>query len=182
MYKKKIYIDTENINTYEWLETLEILPKDELILVTSKNTLNISVKNMFKIINSGINVIEEESITGTPNLLDMHLLSIIFMDIGSCLYSGNEYIIVSKDNAFSKIVNVMRKRIPQDSNIKINIINPTNRSTDIKINELEIAISDYEIYLEFKEKYKTLQSIHQNLKNEYGETGVEIYRKYKNLK
>lgn len=167
---KKIFIDTENVQNYNCLKSLNLTEEDEIFLFFSQNTKSIKVESLNLIFSFGCRVKSMLLKVRGNNSLDFHIITNLALN-HSTKY---DYYIVSNDKEYESSVD-------QFNLLGYNNVYALNWSkVDEKQNNSSLANKNDE--LEIKRIYKSSKNkseFHNKLCEKFGMEGQKLYKKYK---
>lgn len=140
---KKLFIDTENISNYSFLEKLNLLETDEITLFTSNNSKGLNGVNLHYLVNSNAKI---ESIflkTEGKNSLDFqmitHLGFVSAKDEENGVRNKCDYIIVSGDKGFLNCISYFEQQFKYNNIYLIDDLNLENYlSRDVLVKEKKL--------------------------------------------
>lgn len=167
---KKIFIDTENIQNYSCLKSLNLTEKDEIILSFSQNTKSLKVKSLDLMLFFGCKIRSILVKVRGNNSLDFHVITNLCLNHST----ENEYYIVSNDKEYESSIDQFK--LLGHSNV--HILNWSK--SDVSKNGLN-SVNDND-KLEIKRIYKSSKNksdFHNKLCQRFGMKGQKIYKQFK---
>lgn len=177
------YIDSENVQQYNFIEELNVGADDKIIMLVSNKSQKISIKDLERFTSCKAKIEYEPVYTGYKNAMDFQLVTNLTLTVANNNANEDSYIIVSNDNDF----NLPIKYLKNKTNVDISVL-----KTDINTPEKhEEAINNKEVkenkglnidkdIIAIMRKVKDLSKLHNELKNKYGdEKGRKIYKEVK---
>ena len=165
---KKIYIDTENVTSYDCLKKIEIGNTDEIILFLTDKSKPLKPEYLNSIHSFGCIIKTYMIKAEKSNALDFYIVS----HLGFNYSKDNKHFIVSNDKDFKDVLNCYNM-FGYDN---INVVNESwvnDSQDDIVHNKSDIK--------KISENSKTVRDFHNNIVKFYGKKGVALYHKYKGI-
>ena len=173
---KYLFIDTENLQQYNFLDDMQLCDKDKIVMLVSENTNNIRAEDLKRFTDCKAEIQYEQVYTGDPNALDFQLIINLVLTIATNQAHNIEYFIVSNDNDFELPLKYLIDRT--GANIQI-LKTKTNQIFDEAMDIYTHLNLDKKV-LKVIKKSETLSQLHNNLNNLLGsEKGKEIYKEIK---
>lgn len=176
---KYFFIDTENIQQYNFLEDMKLCDDDKIVMFISDNTNNIRTEDLKRFTECKAKIQYEHVYTGKRNSLDFQLIINLVLTIATNQALNVEYFIVSNDNDFE----LPLRYLIDKTGANIQILKTETNQLDMTIDK------DMEMYnnlnldkkvLKVIKKSETLSQLHNNLNNLLGsEKGKELYQEIK---
>lgn len=175
---KYIFIDTENVQQYNFIENIKLSENDKIVMLISENTKNIKPEDL-KIFTACKAEIQYEHVyIGERNALDFQLIINLALTIATNQTENIEYFIVSNDKDFE----LPAKYLIDKTKANIQILKTaTNQLESFDISEeLYNKLNLNKKVLKVIKNSETLSELHNNLNNLLGsEKGKEIYKEIK---
>lgn len=178
------YIDSENVQQYNFIEELSIGANDKIIMLVSDKSQKIRIKDLERFTYCKAKIEYEHVYTGAKNAMDFQLVTNLALTVSNNNSNENSYIVVSNDNDFNLPIEYLKNKTKADISIL---------KTDINIHEKHEELTNHKEVKENKNlnidkdviaimrKAKDLSKLHNELKNKYGnEKGRKIYIEVKN--
>lgn len=173
---KYLFIDTENLQQYNFLENMQLCNKDKIIMLVSENTNNIRAEDLKRFTDCKAEIQYEQVYTGDPNALDFQLIINLVLTIATNQSTDIEYYIVSNDNDFELPIKYLIDKT--QANLQI-LKTETNQLFDTSMDIYTQLNLDKKV-LKVIKKSETLSQLHNNLNNLLGsEKGKELYKEIK---
>ena len=185
---KKVYVDTENIATYNFLKKMGLTEEDEIILFLSKrsnhiNPMNLDILLNCKAMKKTVFVEAEEK-----NAMDFQIVTYL----GLVYSKENSYYIVSNDKGYSSAVDCFVKQFGYTNVYLLTEKISVNDVKDVKderivgkeaIPVIENIERSYGIgkkkVIDLIKKADDCRKLHNDLVREYGQQGKEMYQLFK---
>lgn len=156
--KRYFYIDTENVQNYEFLKNWDLTFDDTVIFFISPNSRNIKFAELKPFLNTYTNFIFEEAIVGEKNAMDYQIVINLAFNINKNL--DDIHYIVSDDCGFKTSMEYI------------------NKSFDKRI--VYMIKPNIDTHLWNLVKTKNLSDYHNAVVKTYGEsTKIQVYLTYK---
>lgn len=175
---KKIFIDTENVQNYNCLKSLNLTEKDEIILFFSQNIKSFKVDDLNLILSFGCKIKSILVKVRGNNSLDFHIITNLCLNYST----ENKYYIVSNDKGYKSSIDQFS--LLGYSNVHIlkwsNSKSKSKSKSKINQNDLSLVNNDEE--LEIKKIYKSSKNkcdFHTKLCKRFGMKGQKIYKQFK---
>lgn len=155
------YVDTENVQTYTFLEDWEVNGSDKVIMFISENSKNIKVVDLQRFTNCDAIIECEDSKTGEKNAMDFQIVASLSLNVAKqeTVEEVSHYI-VSNDNGFK----IATEYLKEKTGVSIEII---KSEVDREVNELI-------------KKCTSLSDFNKEINALYGhEMGRNVYWTYK---
>lgn len=163
---KKIYIDTENVTSYDCLKKIEISNKDEIILFLTDKSKPLKPEYLNSIHSFGCAIKTYMIKAEKSNALDFYIVS----HLGLNYSKEDDFFIISNDKDFDDVLNCYNM-------FGHNNVNVINEHWEGK--SLDDASCDELGLKRILKESKNLSDFHANLVKLYGKNGAPLYRKYK---
>lgn len=185
---KKVYVDTENIATYNFLKKMDLTEEDEIILFLSKrsnhiNPMNLDILLNCKAMKKTVFVEAEEK-----NAMDFQIVTYL----GLVYSKENSYYIISNDKGYSSAVDCFVKQFGYTNVYLLPEKFSVNDVKDVKderivgkeaIPVIENIERSYGIgkkkVIDLIKKADDCRKLHNDLVREYGQQGKEMYQLFK---
>lgn len=112
------YIDTENVQTFTFINNWNISKEDTIVLFQSPNSKNLKFEDFKRFIGTGAQFICEEVTYAEKNAMDFLILASLLIRATDC--GGNHYI-VSDDTGFKTAIDYLISKKP----VNIYLIKPS---------------------------------------------------------
>ena len=177
---KYFFVDTENVQQYNFIDDFNLLNKDKIVMFMSKKSKSIRAEDLRRFTQCNAKIEYEDVNTGENNALDFQLIADLSLVIATNKSTNTEYFIVSNDNDFK----IPMEYLIHKTNANIQIL-----KTDTKQSTKTQEKIDTTIYSKFNldkktldiiQDSKTLGELHNNLNNLLGkEKGRNLYKDIK---
>ena len=105
------YVDTENVQTYTFLEDWNVNSSDRVIMFVSTNSKNIKVADLQRFTNCSATIEYEDAKTGEKNAMDFQMVACLGLYIAKQKSSDEcSHYIVSNDNGFKMPVEYLKEK------------------------------------------------------------------------
>lgn len=167
---KKIFVDTENVQNYNCLKSLNLTEKDEIILFFSQNTKSFKVNDLNLICSFKCKIKSMLVKVRGNNSLDFHIITNLCLNYST----EDEYYIVSNDKGYESSIDQFN--LLGYSNVHILNWSKSNVSKN------DSSLADNNDELEIKRIYKSSKNksdFHNKLCKRFGMEGQKIYKQFK---
>lgn len=179
---KYFFIDTENVQQYDFLDNFKINNDDKIVMFISERSKKLSVEDLKRFTECNANIIYENVYTGENNALDFQLIANISLTIGIEDSKDIEYYIVSNDNDFIMPTQYLIDR----TGVNLQILKPN--TNELAITTESLNKEDYSKInldrrvLDIIENSENLSQLHNNLRSSLGdEKGRNLYKELKSI-
>lgn len=182
------FIDSENVQQYNFIEELELGANDKIIMLISDKSQKIRIKDL-KRFTCCKSVIEYENVyTGCKNAMDFQLITNLALTIAKNNEQDSTYFVVSNDNDFKLPIEYLKNKTGANINV---LKTEVNSHINDKVDEVAITTdiaksSDYKnlkldkVVLDIIKESKNLSKLHNSLREKYGnEKGRKTYLQVK---
>ena len=167
--RKLFVVDTENVSNYSFLKEYELTSKDSIILLTSKNSNNLSLLDFEMLYNSAATIVLEHVTVGTKNALDFQLIARVSIELNE----STIIYIVSDDCGYDIFVDYVTKKLSSS----VHIIKTVGKQKTTVTDNKEHVLNKIQ---ELKKQSISSGDFHNKLIKEYGpDKGLKLYKEYK---